>query len=119
MRSIIAGLAIFLGVGGPACDRSIPDRLGRARITVEQLAFHDAPRWAVDSRKECPDSLLEVLRSVGKDQLDSIDPWGTPYELFCKHDLPPGASGLFAAMSYGPDKKKGTEDDIASWRPRR
>jgi hypothetical protein len=29
------------------------------------------------------------------------------------------ASGTFAAMSYGPDKKKGTEDDIASWRPRR
>jgi hypothetical protein len=119
MRSIIAGISIFLGVGAPACDRSIPDRLGKARLTVDQLAFRDAPQWAVASQKECPDSLLDVLRFVGKDKPDTIDPWGTPYELFCKQDLPSGASGLFAAMSYGPDKKKDTEDDIASWQPRR
>jgi hypothetical protein len=119
MRALIAGISVFLGAGGPACDHSIPDRLGTARITVEQIAFHDAPRWTVTSQKECPDSLLDVFRSVGKDKLETIDPWGTPYELFCKPNLPPGASGLFAAMSYGPDKKKGTEDDIASWQPRR
>jgi hypothetical protein len=39
--------------------------------------------------------------------------------MFCgKENMPAGASGSsFAVLSYGPDKKKGTEDDIKSWEP--
>jgi hypothetical protein len=91
-----------------------------AKLAVDQLAFKDAPQWQVSSGRPCPESLLAIAQFAGKSREDTIDPWGTPYELFCgKENMPPGASGYsFAVMSYGPDQKKGTEDDIKSWEKR-
>jgi general secretion pathway protein G len=90
-----------------------------AKLTVDKLAFQEAPQWQVSSGKPCPDSLLTIAQFVGKGQETIVDPWGTPYELFCGgENMPPGATGAsFAVMSYGRDKKKGTEDDIKSWEP--
>jgi general secretion pathway protein G len=85
-----------------------------AKLAVDQWAFKDVPMWQATNSKGCPESLLTVAQSVGKGQSDITDPWGTPYEMFCGANLPPGAQGV-AVMSYGPDKKKGTEDDIKSW----
>ncbi len=67
--------------------------------------------------KPCPDTLLTIAQFVGKGPRDTFDPWGSPYEMYCgKENMPPGASGAsFAVMSYGPDQRKGTEDDITSW----
>ncbi len=92
-----------------------------AKLAVDQFAFRNAPQWQVSSGKACPDSLLAIAQLMGKGQQDILDPWGTPYEMFCgRENLPAGASGAyFAVMSYGPDKKKGTEDDIKSWEPLR
>jgi general secretion pathway protein G len=90
-----------------------------AKLAVDKFAFQDAPQWQVSSGKTCPDSLLTIAQYTGKGQQDIIDPWDTPYEMFCgKENMPPGATNNnFAIMSYGPDKKKGTEDDIKSWEP--
>jgi general secretion pathway protein G len=90
-----------------------------AKLAIDQFAFKDAPQWQVSAGKPCPDSLLTVAQFTGKGQQDIIDPWETPYEMFCgKENMPPGASSnSFAVLSYGPDKKKGTEDDIKSWEP--
>lgn len=90
-----------------------------AKLAVDQFAFKDAPQWQVSSGKQCPDSLLTVAQFMGKGQQDIVDPWDSPFEFFCgKENMPPGASAnQFAVLSYGPDKKKGTEDDIKSWEP--
>lgn len=123
MRTISIGIAVFLGVGGPACGNKDPfvgDKTKIAKLVVDSFALNDIPRWMMGHvNKACPDSLLDVAQFVGKAKPDTLDPWGTPYELFCgKENLPPGATGSFAVMSYGPDKKMGTEDDIKSWEKR-
>jgi general secretion pathway protein G len=86
------------------------------KLTVDRWAFKDGPQWQIMSGKTCPENLLTIAQSLGMGESDIEDPWGTPYEMFCgKENMPPGAAGSFAVMSYGPDKKKGTEDDIKSW----
>jgi len=87
-----------------------------AKLAVDQWAFKDVPMWqALNPGKGCPESLAAVAQALNNGQAETpTDPWGTPYELLCGANLPPGASGL-AVMSYGLDKKKGTEDDIKSW----
>ncbi len=121
MRAITFGVVALLGAGGPGCggtERRDEERSELAKLAADKLVEH-AQRWQLSSGKDCPDGLLDVARFAGLDQPDTIDPWGTPYELFCgANNLPPGARGPFAVLSYGPDKKKGTADDLASWRPR-
>lgn len=124
MRSIIVAIAASLGALGPACDKSPEDafqesKVKLAKLAVDQLARAAGPQWMVaHPTKECPDSLLDLAEFVGKTQQDTIDPWGTPYEMICgKAKVPPGTKGTLAVLSYGPDKKKGTADDVKSWEP--
>lgn len=87
-----------------------------AKLAVDQFAFKDAPQWQMSTGKDCPESLVTIAQFTGKSQTDTIDPWDTPYKMFCgKANMPPGAQGNFAVMSAGEDKKEGTEDDIKSW----
>lgn len=89
-----------------------------AKLAVDQYAFKDGPQWQVSSGKDCPDKLLTIAQHIGKSEADTIDPWGSPYKMFCgKGNVPAGAQGGFAVMSFGEDKKEGTEDDIKSWEP--
>jgi general secretion pathway protein G len=113
----ILGLVMGLVVVPKVMDMFGQSKEKIARLAVEQYAFKDGPQWQVSSGKACPESLLTIAQFMGKGQGDTIDPWDTPYEMFCgKDQMPPGATGAnFAVMSYGPDKKKGTEDDIKSW----
>jgi general secretion pathway protein G len=115
----ILGLVMGLVVVPRVMDMFSESKEKVAKLAVDQFAFKDAPQWQVSSGKACPDSLLTVAQHTGKGQADIIDPWDTPYEMFCgKENMPAGAaSASFAVMSYGPDKKKGTEDDIKSWEP--
>lgn len=87
-----------------------------AKLAVDQFAFKDGPQWAVSSGKECPDNLLTIAQHIGKGEQDIVDPWDSQYKLFCgKGNMPPGVTSGFAVLSFGPDKKEGTEDDIKSW----
>src|SRR4030095_3332060 len=91
-----------------------------AKLAVQQFALKDGPHWQLSTGKPCPDSLLTIAQFTGQGESATIDPWGTPYEWSCgKENMPQGATGgAFAVMSYGPDKKKDTEDDIRSWEAR-
>ncbi|MBX3158717.1 MAG: prepilin-type N-terminal cleavage/methylation domain-containing protein [Deltaproteobacteria bacterium] len=87
-----------------------------AKLAVDQYAKSDFPKWALaHNDKGCPDSLLDVLKYVGKTEEDLKDPWGTPYKMICgQGNLPAGASGI-AVFSLGEDKTEGTPDDVKSW----
>jgi general secretion pathway protein G len=115
----ILGLVMGLVVVPRVMEMFGESRTKVAKLAVDKFAFQDAPQWQVSSGKPCPDSLLTIAQFTGKGQPDTVDPWDTPYEMFCgKDNMPPGAAGAsFAILSYGPDKKKGTEDDIKSWEP--
>jgi general secretion pathway protein G len=113
----ILGLVMGLVVVPKVMELFGDGRRNIARLAVEQYAFKDGPQWQISSGKQCPENLLVIAKFVGKGQEAVVDPWDTPYELFCgKENMPQGAAGAsFAVLSYGPDKKKGTEDDIKSW----
>lgn len=116
---VIAILGLVMGI---FVVPAVMERLGEsktklARLAVEQFAYSDGPQWAVTTGKDCPPDLLTIAQFRGKGPSDTVDPWDSPYKLFCKgrDTMPPGATGSFAVMSLGPDKKEGTEDDIKSW----
>jgi general secretion pathway protein G len=113
----ILGLVMGLVVVPKVMDLFGQSKEKIARLAVEQYAFKDGPQWQVSTGKDCPPDLLTIAQFVGKGQADTVDPWDTPYKMYCKgrDTMPPGANGSFAVMSFGPDKKEGTEDDIKSW----
>jgi hypothetical protein len=124
MRSFIIGIAALFELGGLACgcggnrEGDVP-KAEVAKLTVDKFAFEAGPQWMLSTQKECPESLLEIAQLVGKDEKDTIDPWGTPYKLYCgKDSLPPAVHNGLAVVSFGPDKKEHTEDDITSWQQR-
>lgn len=63
----------------------------------------------------CPtvQQVLDLTGEPGRSSLlaetTGIDPWGTPYQFECDHDQ-------VHAFSMGPDKRRGTADDI-NWEP--
>jgi hypothetical protein len=81
-----------------------------AKYELEKLNFESFPNWASEHPdKACPASLGELDGGKAK------DPWGNPYKMFCGANLPAGAHGGFAVLSFGPDGKEGTTDDLMSW----
>lgn len=122
--TILRGLAIALlactACGDPNSGPSgklREDQLKLAKLGVDRFAFQDYPQWStVHVSKDCPADLAELAAHGGGH--DTSDPWGTPYKMFCgKGNLPPGATGGFAVLSFGPDRKEGTDDDVRSWEP--
>jgi hypothetical protein len=102
-------LAVFIlaacGKGDAPPD---PKQLKTAKLAVEKLAFEEYPMWARDHPElACPASIDDLAKGAK-------DAWGNPYKMFCGANLPPGARGL-AILSFGPDGKEGTPDDIKSW----
>lgn len=113
----ILGLVMGLVVVPKVMDMFSKSKVDIAKLAADKFAYESYPQWKVaNPSKDCPESLLALAQFVGKSQSDVEDPWGTPYEMFCgKDSMPAGATSGFALLSYGPDKKKGTEDDIKSW----
>ena len=109
MKHLLLALALVA-----ACNKADDQKaLKEMSIAVKKYAFEAFPQWAaahVD--KECPTSLTELDQYIPGASHD--DAWGTPLRMMCGKDLPAGARGL-AVMSFGPDKKEGTADDIKSW----
>ena len=115
----ILGLIMGLVVVPKVMDMFADSKEKIAKLAVNKFAFEAAPQWqASNPSKQCPENLMTIAQFVGKGQADIEDPWGSPYELYCKgkDTMPPDANSSFAVMSFGPDKKKGTEDDIMSWK---
>lgn len=113
----ILGLVMGLVVVPKVMDMFGQSKVQLAKLTVDKFAFETYPQWKVsNSSKDCPENLLALAQFAGKSQSDTLDPWGTPYEMSCGgQNMPPGVTGSIAILSHGPDKKKGTEDDIKSW----
>ena len=113
----ILGLVMGLVVVPRVMDMFGQSREQLAKLAVDKFAFESYPQWKVaNPSKDCPETLLALAQFVGKGESDVEDPWGTPYEMYCGGaNMPAGATGSMAIVSYGPDKKKGTEDDIKSW----
>jgi general secretion pathway protein G len=115
----ILGLIMGLVVVPKVMDMFSSSREQIAKLAVNKWAFETAPQWqASNPGKGCPENMQTLAQFVGKGQSDLEDPWGSPYEMLCKgrDTMPPDANSSFAVLSYGPDKKKGTEDDIVSWK---
>lgn len=64
-----------------------------------------ADNWRAMHGNECP--TVERLRQEKELSAtsDPNDPWGEPYKIQCDDDST-------TAISFGPDKKEGTQDDI-------
>jgi hypothetical protein len=96
-----------------ACSKSSapdPDQLKIAALGAKKLAFESYPNWASQHpEKACPAKIEDLEGGAAK------DPWGHSFEMLCGPNLPPGARGGFAVLSFGPDGKEGTPDDIKSW----
>lgn len=105
---------------GPAgrrgTDRDLASQVEVAKLAVDRFAYEAFPQWSVaNPTTECPDSLVTVARFLGKTEEYTLDPWGTPLKMFCgAGSLPPGVR-VPSVLSFGPDKKEGTADDIKSW----
>ena len=115
----ILGLVMGLVVVPKVMDLFGQSKERIAKLAVDQFAYKDGPQWQVSTGKDCPPDLLTIAQHIGKSQQDTIDPWEMPLKLYCKgrDTMPPGATGSFAVLSSGEDKKEGTEDDIKSWEP--
>jgi general secretion pathway protein G len=86
------------------------------RVAVNNIANDWYNKWDLASDEPCPQSILELAKAVSANEEDTKDPWGMPYKLMtsCQGELPAGVSTV-GVMSFGPDKKEGTPDDIKSW----
>ncbi|HEX7701601.1 MAG TPA: type II secretion system protein GspG [Kofleriaceae bacterium] len=107
-------VALFLGAcGNPASDAFNPDQVKSATIDAKKYAYEAYPSWAAaHPEKACPTSLADLNEYVSRK--DTKDPWGHDFKMMCGATVPAGAKGL-AVLSFGPDGKEGTADDIKSW----
>jgi hypothetical protein len=112
MRAVAISISISISIVVCACAKGELEASRReiAKLTVEKYASEAFPRWAVQNPgTACPDlaALDQVLGRKGEP-----DPWGSPYVLLCGDASPVTGVGV---MSLGPDRERGTDDDITSW----
>lgn len=78
------------------------------RDRVDRLAFEVGREAARRGEEPTPWDFQRVLRRMYGSRHDArLDPWGTPYSLR-------SAGGRFRVLSAGPDRRRGTADDIVS-----
>jgi general secretion pathway protein G len=109
---VLAIIGLIMGVlVGPKVMRSFSE----ARIKTAFLMLKEYEgaytRWVADNEGDCPESLDSLLKYTNKK--DTKDPWGMPFVMKCGEGVP--TETKFGVVSFGPDKKEGTEDDIHSW----
>jgi general secretion pathway protein G len=94
-------------------------KIDLTKIQVDKVVKEYYPRWSSQNTdKACPDSLLEIGKSIDKTftEEEFKDAWGKPLKFLCGDTLPTGASGSgLAVYSFGEDGKDNTPDDIRSW----
>jgi general secretion pathway protein G len=106
---ILIVLAIVGLIAGGVAVVAVPKyaEAQKKQAQTDARTIHPAAeKYRVDHPGEqCP--TVELLREKKElSQASKItDPWDTPYKIFCGDDD-------VAVMSFGPDKKEGTPDDI-------
>ena len=113
---VLAIIAVVMGfLVGPRVLRMF----GESKVTSAQvhagLFVQAHQEWSLNSDDDCPGNLDDLIKYMNSKDLK--DPWGQTYEMVCGDDAPEGIS--FGVISKGPDKKKGTKDDIKSWESRK
>ena len=108
---MITALVLGAACGKDATTGAADDgSIDVARRAVKQIAFEAYPMWsATHPDKECPAVLTDMAEAKV-----ALDPWASPFKLYCGPTAPKGVRGLGVA-SLGPDRKEGTADDIRSW----
>lgn len=105
---ILIVLAIIGLIAGGVAVVAIP-RLAESRIQqakIDARTIHPvAEKYRIDHPGQCP--TVEQLRAERELSAASklTDPWDTPYAIRCDDDET-------YVLSFGPDKKEGTTDDI-------
>lgn len=110
---LIMGVLVLPKLMGSSDKAKI--KIAKSQIETFALNYEE---WSSENPGEsCPsgiDDLLKVTAKASKKKkVEGKDPWGTPFKMVCGDSAPDGVG--FGVMSYGPDKKEGTEDDIKSW----
>jgi len=105
---ILIVLAIIGLIAGGVAAVAIP-KYGDAQkkqAKIDSQTIHPvAEKYKLDHPGQCP--TVEQLRAEKELGATSkiTDPWDTPYQIRCSDDD-------VYVMSYGPDRKEGTPDDI-------
>jgi len=109
---VLAIIGLIMGVlVGPKVMRSFEEsRVKTAFLMLKE--FEGAyTRCFADNEGDCPEKLEDLLKYTNKKDLK--DPWGSSFVMKCG-DQAPSETG-FGVISFGKDKKEGSEDDIHSW----
>jgi hypothetical protein len=102
---VIATIAVFARLGDRPPPRK-PPRLHPAEVgglTVFTAAYHHRNRPETTS-PACP-SLDDLIAAKRLSRAETLDPWGTPYQVRCEGDY-------IDVRSAGEDRVPGTPDDI-------
>ena len=112
IMNVLANIGLVMCVlVGPKVYRSFSE--ARIKTAFLMLKEYDQgyTRWISDNDGEdCPPKLDDLIKYTNKK--DMKDPWGSQFMMKCG-DAP--TENHFGVISFGPDKKEGTEDDIHSW----
>lgn len=117
LLEIMIVLTIIALVMGVLVGPMVFKRLAQAKIDIafmqaKSLAHDSYEAWQHDNPDAtCPERLEDVIKYANSK--DIKDPWGSPYIMKCGEGLPQDIT--FGVVSFGPDKKEGTADDIHSW----
>jgi len=113
---IMIVLAIIGLIMGVLVGPKVMSAFKEARVKTAFLMLKEYEgaytRWLADSDGgDCPEKLDDLLKYTNKKDLK--DPWGLPFVMKCGEGVP--SDTHFGVVSFGPDKKEGSEDDIHSW----
>ena len=111
---VLAILALVMGLlVGPRVRSAWREaQIRTTRIQVHDLAYGAFPAWQLDHGSEpCPAELRELAAYAKTRKL--VDSWGVALGMRCGPTAPPEED--FGALSFGPDQREETPDDIRSW----
>lgn len=109
--TILTGLTAVLAVN--VFDNLKKAKLGQAELEIGKIAGQ-AQLWVEEpTNNGCPTVSQLITDKALPSQQNTADPWGTPYVIACP------AGEQVVVTSAGPDKKTGSEDDLASNKKRK
>lgn len=114
---VLAIIALIMGfLVGPRVIQYFKDAKKKTAWMMAKEYTNAYAKWYDDNssdKGECPDKIEELTKYTNKK--DVKDPWGSLFVMKCGDSAPDDVDGGFGVVSWGPDKKEGTDDDIRSW----